>query len=310
MTSGGREVDVWGALPINQLVCNKRQSKFLTSEVEYCQSCEPQESWLSLEHLMMKSSATWTLPPYVHLASTRRHSRDRCSQAFPVFRALLLPCIILDTYMIQPLFVRLLVPINICILFSPIQLICGTIYLTLQYILSPQLHLNTPYNCITVLIQWMYASISCTLFYASLAFMHKFYKEKNPENRRTKNGEGLGTRLSDPAKTTNKQTNKQTNKHHHQQQQLQVCGRVWVQNVLVCAFQKHPSSPKNSEICIEAFRVPHHHQNSVKVLNKNVFLSKFKSSRSYQQSISQTMLQLNTLFCFVTFIFKPKCSAK
>ena len=56
----------------------------------------------------------------------------------------------------------------------------------------------------------MYASISCTLFYASLAFMHKFYKEKNPENRRTKNGEGLGTRLSDPAKTTNKQTNKQT----------------------------------------------------------------------------------------------------
>ena len=24
-------------------------------------------------------------PPYVHLASTRRHSRDRCSQAFPVF---------------------------------------------------------------------------------------------------------------------------------------------------------------------------------------------------------------------------------
>ena len=34
-------------------------------------------------------------PPYVHLASTRRHSRDRFSQAFPVFRALPLPCIIL-----------------------------------------------------------------------------------------------------------------------------------------------------------------------------------------------------------------------
>ena len=35
-------------------------------------------------------------PPYVHLASTRRHSRDRFSQAFPVFRALPLPCIILN----------------------------------------------------------------------------------------------------------------------------------------------------------------------------------------------------------------------
>ena len=33
-------------------------------------------------------------PPYVHLASTRRHSHDRCSQAFPVFRALPLPCIV------------------------------------------------------------------------------------------------------------------------------------------------------------------------------------------------------------------------
>ena len=27
----------------------------------------------------------WALPPYIHLASTRRHSRDRCFQAFPVF---------------------------------------------------------------------------------------------------------------------------------------------------------------------------------------------------------------------------------
>ena len=35
-------------------------------------------------------------PPYVHLASTRRHSRDRFSQAFPVFRALPLSCIILN----------------------------------------------------------------------------------------------------------------------------------------------------------------------------------------------------------------------
>ena len=35
-------------------------------------------------------------PPYIHLASTRRHSRDRCSQAFPVFRALSLLCIVLN----------------------------------------------------------------------------------------------------------------------------------------------------------------------------------------------------------------------
>ena len=56
-------------------------------------------SWLSLERSMMKSSTLFEhgpLPPYVHLASTRRHSRDRFSQAFPVFRALPLPCIILN----------------------------------------------------------------------------------------------------------------------------------------------------------------------------------------------------------------------
>ena len=36
-------------------------------------------------------------PPYVHLVSTRPHSRDRCSQAFPVFTLFdPLPCIILN----------------------------------------------------------------------------------------------------------------------------------------------------------------------------------------------------------------------
>ena len=48
----------------------------------------------------MKSSTLFEcgpLPPYVHLASTRRHSHDRCSQAFPVFVcALPPPCIILN----------------------------------------------------------------------------------------------------------------------------------------------------------------------------------------------------------------------
>ena len=35
-------------------------------------------------------------PPHVHLAFTRRHPCDRCSQVFPVFRALSLLCIILN----------------------------------------------------------------------------------------------------------------------------------------------------------------------------------------------------------------------
>ena len=38
---------------------------------------------------MMKSSMLFVVghrpPPYVHLASTRHHSRDKCSQAYPVF---------------------------------------------------------------------------------------------------------------------------------------------------------------------------------------------------------------------------------
>ena len=44
-------------------------------------------------------SSIWlqTPPPHVHLASTWRHSRARCSQAFPIVRAHPLPCIILNT---------------------------------------------------------------------------------------------------------------------------------------------------------------------------------------------------------------------
>ena len=43
---------------------------------------------------MMKSGTLFEcgpLPPYIHLASTGRHSHDRCFQAFPVFHALPLP---------------------------------------------------------------------------------------------------------------------------------------------------------------------------------------------------------------------------
>ena len=47
----------------------------------------------------MKSSRLFEcepLPAYIHLASTRCHSRDRCSQTFPFFATFLLPCIILS----------------------------------------------------------------------------------------------------------------------------------------------------------------------------------------------------------------------
>ena len=102
MTSGGREVDVGGAVPDYKYVRNKPESGFLTDQAEYSWSCERLGSCLATEHSMMKSSTLFyefecgPLPPYVHLASTWRHSRDKCSQAFPVFRALPPPCIILN----------------------------------------------------------------------------------------------------------------------------------------------------------------------------------------------------------------------
>ena len=39
---------------------------------------------------------SFSCPPCVHLTSTWRHSRDQWAQAFPIFRALPLPCIILN----------------------------------------------------------------------------------------------------------------------------------------------------------------------------------------------------------------------
>ena len=84
-TYGGREMDIGGvAVPIYKLVCNKRQSEFLTSEVEYSQSHEHLRSWLSLECSMMKSGALFQSGPF-HFAFTRCHSFDWCSQAFPIF---------------------------------------------------------------------------------------------------------------------------------------------------------------------------------------------------------------------------------
>jgi len=60
-------------------------------------SNDSQDSWGSQDRQYSTLLArfiiyyTWVVdgqcPPYVHLVSTRRHSSDRCSQAFPVFRA-------------------------------------------------------------------------------------------------------------------------------------------------------------------------------------------------------------------------------
>ena len=52
--------DFYPGLPhMYKYVCNKPKSKFLTSQVEYLQSCERQRSSLVTEHLMMKSSTLW-----------------------------------------------------------------------------------------------------------------------------------------------------------------------------------------------------------------------------------------------------------
>ena len=70
---------------------NKPESEFLTGQLEYSWSYVRLGSCLAVERSMMKSSTLFhvfecrPLPPYVHLAPTWRHSRDRCSQAFPVF---------------------------------------------------------------------------------------------------------------------------------------------------------------------------------------------------------------------------------
>ena len=76
MTSGGREVDVGGAVPDYKYVRNKPESGFLTGQAEYSRSCERLGSCLATERSMMKSSTLFhefecgPLPPYVHLAST------------------------------------------------------------------------------------------------------------------------------------------------------------------------------------------------------------------------------------------------
>ena len=78
-------------MPDYKYTRNKPESELPTLQAEYSRSCECLESCLAMEGSMMKSSTLFHViecdphPPYVHLASTQRHSRARCAQAFPVF---------------------------------------------------------------------------------------------------------------------------------------------------------------------------------------------------------------------------------
>ena len=56
MTSGGREVDVGGAVPDYKYGRNKPESEFLTGQAEYSRSCEHLGYCLATECSMMKSS--------------------------------------------------------------------------------------------------------------------------------------------------------------------------------------------------------------------------------------------------------------
>ena len=66
-----------------KIICIMWSSGALAILFEHLGSC------LVMENSMMKSSVLFEygpLPSYVHLTSTWHHSRDKCSQAFPVFR--------------------------------------------------------------------------------------------------------------------------------------------------------------------------------------------------------------------------------
>ena len=82
-------MDVGGRCSSTNSCAINHRASFLLVESSTVDLIERLGSWLSLERSMMKSSTLFEcgpLPPYVHLLSTRCHSHDRCSQAFPIFR--------------------------------------------------------------------------------------------------------------------------------------------------------------------------------------------------------------------------------
>ena len=83
-----KKADIGGVVPNYKLVPNKPESEFLTSQVEYYQSCGCLGPSLAVKHPMKMSSMLFEckpLSPCVHCSSTWCYSCDKRSQAFPVF---------------------------------------------------------------------------------------------------------------------------------------------------------------------------------------------------------------------------------
>ena len=93
-TSGGRDMDVRGRGPrsnnVLDFIIEHSNLRFTRSTILDFTGKKLAVSFIA--HELVDGQR----PPYVHITSTRHHSRDRCSQAFPVFLALPLPCIILN----------------------------------------------------------------------------------------------------------------------------------------------------------------------------------------------------------------------
>ena len=104
MTSGGRKVDVGGEGSnsnnvLDFIIKHSNDSQDPRHDGQYSTSLG-RNSLCGLLHMNLLLGTAYptstSCPPCVHLTSTRRHSHDKCSQALPVFHALLLPCIILN----------------------------------------------------------------------------------------------------------------------------------------------------------------------------------------------------------------------
>ena len=89
MTFGGHEVDVWGEGPHSNKALD-----FIIERSNDSQDprCSRHQQYLSSpgNKLILRFIAHKIVvghrPPYVQFASTKHHSRDKCSQAFPIFR--------------------------------------------------------------------------------------------------------------------------------------------------------------------------------------------------------------------------------
>ena len=94
--SVGHKVDMGGCCPSTNLCAINDGARFLPVKLSIVNLVNSGPSyrwstrWWSLVHYLNVDPSL----PYIHPASTRRHSCDRCSRPSPFFTALLLPCII------------------------------------------------------------------------------------------------------------------------------------------------------------------------------------------------------------------------